>query len=141
MAIRFLALLPMLLVAVVALILPSKNRKKRPCFLDVSIIYNSSLILKLRASAIPCFILNYQNVFIQLTDYFKKTKFAINIKAIKTIVEYDTGTKIECIKEDGSFLKHYYTSENLSQVCDIINDVCDKNNGKVTLYFKESLFK
>jgi hypothetical protein len=85
--------------------------------------------------------LNSQDMFIQLTDHFKKNKFAINIKAIKTIVEYDTGTKIECIKEDGTFLTHFYTTENISEVCEIINNVSDKNNGKVTVYYKESLFK
>lgn len=81
-------------------------------------------------------------MFIQLTDYFEKKKFAVNIKAIKTIVEYEaTGTKIECIKEDGSFLKHFYTTENISEVCKIINNVSDKNNGNVTVYYKESRFK
>jgi hypothetical protein len=79
-------------------------------------------------------------MFVQLTDHFQKNKFAINIKAIKTIVEYGTGAKIESIKEDGTFLKHFYTAENISEVCEIINNVSDKNNGKVTVYYKESLF-
>lgn len=80
-------------------------------------------------------------MFVQLTHYFDKKKIAINTQMIEHICEYDTGTKIRCMKKDGTYLKDFHIEENISEVCDIINQVVEKNQGTVTVYYKESLFK
>lgn len=80
-------------------------------------------------------------MFVQLTHYWEKNKIAINTKMIEYICEYNSGVKIRCVKEDGTYLKDFYIAENISEVCDIINEVFEKNNGTVTLYHKQSLFK
>jgi hypothetical protein len=79
-------------------------------------------------------------MFVELTDYFKKNKFAINTKSIEYICEYYEGSKIRLLKQDGSFMKDHFIAEGLSEVCDIINNVHDKSHSEISVYYKKSLF-